>query len=283
MYVKGEPAGKMIIQLAPTGMIPMKKDTPHVPISPDEIARDAFKAYRLGSSVVHIHARDSEGRPTHKKEIYEDIISRIRDKCPDMIICVSTSGRSDPDIRHRMEVLELKPDMASLTLGSVNFSKGPSMNSLEHIETLAHAMINNGVKPELEVFEAGFINTAKYLVKKGYIKPCLHFNLILGSLGSMPADIRDLAYLAGSLPEGSTWSAAGIGRFQTQINAAAIIMGGHVRVGLEDSIYYNYERRELATNEQLVKRIVNTANDLGREIASPQEAREILGLEAKKA
>jgi 3-keto-5-aminohexanoate cleavage enzyme len=281
MYINGEPAGKMIIQLAPTGMIPEKKDSPNVPLSPDEIANDTYRAYKLGASAVHIHARDGEGRPTYKKEFYEDIVSKIREKCSDMIICVSTSGRADSDIRHRMEALELKPDMASLMLGSVNFSKNPSTNSLETIETLARAMNDQGIKPELEVFEPGFINVAKYLTKKGCLNPCLHFNLLLGSLGSIPADIRDLVYLVESLPAGSTWSATGIGRFQMQINAAAIIMGGHVRVGLEDSLYYDQDRKELATNEALVKRIVNIANDLGREIASPKEARAILGLSTK--
>ncbi len=281
MYINGEPAGKMIIQLAPTGMVPEKKDSPHVPLSPGEIASDTFKAYKLGASVVHIHARDNAGRPTYKKETYLDIISKIREKCPDMIICTSTSGRVDSDIRHRMEVLELKPDMASLMLGSVNFSKNPSTNSMETIETLARAMSDSGIKPELEVFEPGFINVAKYLTKKGCLKPGLHFNLLLGSLGSIPADIRDLVYLVESLPEGSTWSATGIGRFQMQINTAAIIMGGHVRVGLEDSLYYDQDRKVLATNESLVRRIVNISRDLGREIASPQEARAILGLGTK--
>jgi uncharacterized protein (DUF849 family) len=280
MYINGEPASKMIIQLAPTGIVPDRKDSPYVPLSPDEIARDAYKAYKLGASVIHVHARDGDGRPTYKKEIYREIISAVRGKCPDMIICASTSGRTDSDIRRRMEVLELKPDMASLTLGSVNFSRNPSINSLDTIETLARTMSDNGIKPELEIFEPGFINIARYLTKKGYLMPHSHFNLLLGSLGSIPADVRDLVYLAESLPEGSTWSATGIGRFQLQVNATAIIMGGHVRVGLEDSLFYDRSRSELATNEDLVKRVVGIADYLGREIATPKEAREILGLNA---
>jgi len=278
MYVKGGLAEKLIIKLAPTGMIPSKNDTSHVPITPSEIAEDTYKAYNLGASVVHVHARDKNGKPTHKKEYFEMIFSEIKKKCPDIVICATTSGRVTPQVEHRSEVLELQPEMASLTVGSLNFPNYPSVNSPETIKKLAKAMKEKGILPELEIFEAGFINTAKYLAKKGILNEPLHFNLLLGSLGTIPADIRDLAYLVDSLPLGSTWSATGIGRFQTQINVAAILMGGHVRVGIEDSIYYNYPKKELTTNEKLVKRIVKIANELGREIATPNEARKILGL-----
>lgn len=278
MYVKGELRSKLIIKLAPTGMIPTKKDNPYVPITPKDIARDTLKSYRLGASVVHVHARDQHGRPTYKKEIFENIISEIRRECPEIIICLTTSGRVHAQVEHRSEALELNPEMASLTVGSLNFPKYPSVNSLETITSLASIMKTRRILPELEIFESGFINTAAYLAKKGYLKKPLHFNFLLGSLGSIPADIRDLVYLVDSLPLGSTWSATGIGRFQTQINIATILMGGHVRVGLEDSIYYSYPRKKLVTNEQLVKRIVKIAHELDVEIANPYEAREILGL-----
>lgn len=281
VYVNGQPAGKLIIQIAPTGMVPSRMDTPYVPITPEEIARDTCEAYRLGASVVHLHARDGEGKPTYRKEVYENIVSRIREKCPDIIVCISTSGRSDPDIGHRAEALDLRPEMASLMMGHVNFFKNPSINTMDIIQQLACAMDGRGIKPELEVFEPGFINTAKYLAIKGFLKMPLHFNLLLGSLGDIPADVRDLAYMVESLPAGSTWSASGIGRFHAQITAAAILLGGHVRVGVEDSIYYNYERKELATNKGLVERAVRIASELGRDIATPAEAREILGLGRK--
>lgn len=283
MYVDGEQAGKLIIQLAPTGMIPNKYDTPHIPITPEEIASDVYKAYNLGASVVHIHARDASGIPTNKKEVYDEIFSIIRAKCPEIIICASTSGRTDHAIEHRSEVLELNPEMASLTMGTVNFSNQPCVNSFDTIARLADLMDARNVKPELEIFEPGFINTANYMLKKGILKAPLHFNLLLGSLGSIPADIKDLVYLVESLPQGCTWSATGIGRFQTQIVNAAILMGGHVRIGLEDSIFYDYRTRELATNEQLVERVARIANELGREVATPGEAREILGLAQKIA
>lgn len=268
----------LIIKLAPTGMIPRKEDTPHVPITAEEIIRDTCEAYRLGVSVVHVHARDGNGNPTHKREIFDEIFNGIRETCPDIIICATTSGRVEPQVEHRTEVLDLKPEMASLTIGSLNFPQYPSVNSMETIQKIASVMVEKNIMPELEIFEPGFINTSKYLTRRGFLKKPLHFNLLLGSLGSIPAEIRDLCYLVDSLPPESTWSATGIGRFQTQINAAAILMGGHVRVGLEDSIYYRYADKELATNTKLVQRIVRLAQVLGRKIATPKEARDILGI-----
>jgi len=273
-----EQIGKLIITLAPTGMIPTKEDTPHVPITPEEIGKDTYEAYKLGASVVHVHARDENGNPTYKKENFEEIFEAIKRKCPDIIICASTSGRVHPQVEHRAEVLALSPDMASLTLGSLNFPQYPSVNSLETIKELANEMKKRNITPELEIFEPGFINTAKYLVRKGYLKKPLHFCFLLGSLGSMPASINDLSFLVQSLPTKSTWSATGIGRFQTQINAAALLMGGHVRVGVEDSIYYNYPKEELTTNVKLVHRIVRIAKELNRDIATPKEARQLLDL-----
>jgi uncharacterized protein (DUF849 family) len=272
-------ADKLILTLAPTGMIPKKEHTPYVPISPEEIAQDTFEAYNLGVSIVHVHARDELGRPTYKKEVFEKIFSEIKRKCPDIIISASTSGRIHPQVEHRSEVLELNPEIASLTLGSLNFPQHPSVNPFLTIKSLATKMKNIGIKPELEIFESGFINLAKYLHRKGYLEKPLHFNLLLGSLGSIPANISDLTYLVQSLPRCSNWSATGIGRFQTQINVAAMLMGGHVRVGIEDSIYYNYPNKELATNTKLVKRIVRIAKELNREIATPKESRQILGIE----
>jgi 3-keto-5-aminohexanoate cleavage enzyme len=260
-------------------MVPGKADTPYVPITPEEIAEDCFKAYKLGASVIHVHARDDDGAPTYRKEVYARIFTLIREKCPGMIICASTSGRTDRDLRHRAEVLELRPDMASLTLGCVNFPGQPAINTPDDIASLARAMDEHGVKPELEIFEPGFVGTAKHMLAWGQLHAPLHFNLLLGSRGSIPADMRDLVYLADSLPTGSTWSAAGIGRHQAGVNVAAILMGGHVRVGLEDALHYDPQRRILATNEQLVRRIVTIAGELGREIASPAEAREMLGLD----
>jgi 3-keto-5-aminohexanoate cleavage enzyme len=268
----------MIIQLAPTGMIPQKSDNQTVPITPDEIAEDVSQCYRLGVSVVHVHARHNDGRPAFEKEIYEEIFEKIRKKCPEIIICASTSGRIFRNIEERSQVLDLRPEMATLSVGAVNFVANPSFNTIDSVKSLAGRMKVLGIKPELEIFEPGFINTTLYLAKKGYLAYPLHFNLILGSLGSIPAGLRDLVYLVDSIPAGNTWSATGIGRFQIQINTAAIIMGGHVRVGLEDAIYHHHATREPTTNEKLVKRVVRIAHEVGREIATPEEARRILGL-----
>jgi uncharacterized protein (DUF849 family) len=163
----------------------------------------------------------------------------------------------------------------------MNFPKYPSVNSPETIQKLATIMKRRKILPELEIFEAGFVNYAEYLARKGFLNEPLHFNLLLGSLGAIPANLRDLTYLVDSLPPGSTWSATGIGRFQTQINVGAILIGGHVRVGIEDSIYYHYPTKELATNENLVKRIARIANEVGREVATVKDARRILNLKER--
>jgi len=268
----------LIIQLAPTGMILQKGDNPTVPLSPDEIAADVARCYNLGVSVVHVHARHENGTSAFEREIYEDIFEKIRKKCPEIIFCASTSGRGVPDIEHRCQVLDLMPEMATLTVGTVNFMGQRSNNTIDSVKYLADRMGKLGIKPEIEIFERGFINTALYLAKKGHLPYPLHFNLLLGSLGSIPAELRDLVYLVDSIPDGNTWAATGIGRFQIGINTAAIIMGGHVRVGLEDALYYHQATRELATNENLIKRVVRIAGEVGREIATPKEARRILGL-----
>jgi uncharacterized protein (DUF849 family) len=281
-------------------MVPTKGDTPLVPVTPAEVAEDASRVIEAGASMLHVHARDEEGKPTYSKEIYGEIISAIRDIHPEVIVCASTSGRLFRDPVLRGEVLNLtgrsRPEMASLTLGSFNFpraivalAKSHSMesdlsysispNPPETIMHLAEHMKERGIKPELEVFEAGMINYGIYLMRKGIIPPEKpYFNLILGSLGAARANMASLAHMVESLPSGAVWSAAGTGRFQLPINAAAVIMGGGVRVGVEDCIYYDYAKKSLASNEMLVERIVRVAGEIGREVATPAETREMLGL-----
>jgi uncharacterized protein (DUF849 family) len=295
------PYSKLIINCALTGMVPTKGDTPHVPTEPGEIIRDAESCIRAGASMLHVHARDEEGKPTYRKDIYREIIGGIRELDDEVIICASTSGRLFRDPCLRGEVLDLggsaKPDMASLTLGSFNFpraivalgksqekdrggeSYSISPNPPETIVALAEHMKDRGIRPELEVFEAGMINYGLYLIKKGTI-PDDHpyFNLILGSLGAARASMSSLSHMVENLPSGAVWSAAGTGRFQLPINVASVVMGGGVRIGVEDCIYYDYDKKILATNEMLVDRIVRIAGEVGREVATPGETRKLLGL-----
>lgn len=235
-----------------------------------------------GAGIVHLHARDSEGRHTSDAGFYETIVTGIRKARPKLICCVTTSGRKGQSFEARSEVLHLtgdaKPDMASLTLGSLNFLSGPSINSLETIQRLAVLMQEKGIKPELEVFDSGMINVAKYLEHHHIIRGKKYFNILLGNLNTASATLGELAHLYAALPEDSVWAAAGLGSFQLPMNMAAVIAGGHVRVGIEDNIYYDAHRTALAANEQLVTRIVKLAGEIGREIATPSVARTMLDL-----
>jgi len=272
---------KLIINAAITGMVPTKSETPHVPVTEDEIVSDAVACCRAGATIVHLHVRDDSGNPCYKAEKYGRTNRRIRAEC-DVIICVSTSARVFKEFEQRSEVLFLegieKPEMASLTTGSFNFPKQASVNPPEMIFRLAETMLERGIRPELEIFDSGMLNYAKYLDKKLKLPRPHYFNLFFGALGCMPCRIEDIAYLVNSLPEGSLWSAAGVGLCQLPVNVMAMAAGGGVRTGIEDNIYFDYEKRELATNAQLVSRIVQVAGLLRREAATPDEARQMLHL-----
>lgn len=275
-----QPYPKLIINACLTGMVHSKNDNPNLPVTPDEIIEDAVYCQQAGASIVHLHARDEDGAPTYKKDIYAKIIEGIRQKCPDLVLCVSASGRNHNEFEKRSQVLELdgplKPDMASLTLGSLNFINQASVNSPEMIINLLSKMTENGIMPELEIFDTGMINTAKVLQRKGLLKSPCYCNILLGSIYSAQATVFDLASMVQRLPHDFCWSAAGIGKFQQAMNYTAVIMGGHVRVGLEDSLFYRDSKH--ASNEMLVKRIVRFAEEIGRKISTPQETRKILGI-----
>ena len=274
---------KLIINFTPTGMIPNKDMTPYVPISPKEIAYEVIRAAELGASIVHLHARDENGEPSTDKNIYAEIIKRIRERNKEIIIGVSTSGRIDNTFENRSAVLDLegdvKPDMASLTLSSLNFNKQASVNSPIDIKNLARKMFEKGIKPELEAFDIGMINYSKYLIKKNLIIPPYYFNLLLGNIACAQADLINAGLMLRELPQNSIWAFAGIGDNQLKMNTLGIIWGGGVRVGLEDNIYFdNPKRSKLATNIQMVERIVSFARTYGREIATPREVRAWLSL-----
>jgi uncharacterized protein (DUF849 family) len=273
---------KLIINLALTGLIPTKEMTPHVPITPEEIVEDVKKCSELGVSIVHVHARDAEGQPSCSTELYKKIIDGIRRLNKGIIVCASTSGRFSRTFEERSAVLDLKdkhkPDMASLTLSSLNFNHEASVNSPETIQNLAKKMMDAGIKPELAVFDMGMINYSKYLIKKDLLRPPYYYNLLFGNIACMQANPMSFGMALNELPAGSVWSAAGIGDFQLRMNSLGIICGGGIRTGLEDNIWYDSKRTRLATNYELVKRVVDIAKVHDREIATPQEVRELLNL-----
>ena len=279
-----DPYPKLIINAALTGLVPTKSHTPFIPLSEDEIVKDAVACARAGAAMVHLHVRDSEGKPDYRAECYGRIIRRIRGES-DILICVSTTAMALVDFEKRSEVLLLegkgKPELASLSTGSFNFPNRVSVNPPETIFKLAGMMLERGIKPELEVFDSGMINFARYMEKKVNFSKPLMFNFFLGALGGIPGRIGDLAYLIQNLPEGSVWSAAGLGVFQLPVNVAAMIAGGGVRVGLEDNLYFDYAKTKLATNEQLVQRVVQIAKLIGREIATPEDARAALRISSQ--
>ena len=273
----------VILNFTPTGMIPTKRMSPHVPISITEIVEDVHEAWEIGITMVHLHARDEHtGEPTYKAEIYRNIIEGIRRFSKDLIVCVSLSGRTFQEFEKRAEPLhidgDLKPDMGSLTLSSVNFNQMASMNSPDIIQSLAREMKNKGVLAELEAFDVGMINYAKYLEKKGLLAPPHYFSLLLGNVACAQADLLHAGLMVRELPPASYWSMAGIGDAQLMMNAVAIAAGGGVRVGLEDNIWYDQSRTSLARNTDLIRRVHRQAEAGERKIMEPQELRLLLHL-----
>jgi 3-keto-5-aminohexanoate cleavage enzyme len=267
---------KLIITAALTGAEVTREQQPNLPISAVEIAKAAEEAYKAGASIVHVHAREADENPTQDIESYRKIEKEIKKRCP-VIVQPSTGGATWHTAEERLQPVELKPEMATLSTGTCNFGKDVFMNPQEYIIKFAKKMKENGVKPEIEVFEPGMIANAEYLIKKDLIDTPVHFDFVLGIPGAMPATAKNLMFMVDSIPAGSTWTVAGVGRYETPMAMIAVAMGGHVRVGFEDNIYY--KKGELAkSNAQLVARIVRIAKELGREIASPAEARKILNI-----
>lgn len=273
---------KAIINLCPTGMVPLRETVPHVPITPEEIAADVRRCADAGASMVHLHAREDDGTPTWRRERFEETIASVVDAVPEIILVVTTSGRGWQDIDKRSESLDphgtARPEMGSLTLGSMNFPSGPSVNSPETIEALAERMRRQGIVPELEVFDIGMANVIHYYKKLGILTDPTYVNVLWGSRGTADLSAANVSAVLATLPGHSTWAFAGIGRYQLKANTLALALGGHVRVGLEDNPYEDWTERTPATNPRLVERVVRIAKELGREPADPAKAREIIGL-----
>ncbi len=274
----------LVINVALTGMVPRRADNPHVPIAPQEIAEDAARCSAAGARVFHVHARDDREEPISDKDAFGEIIRRVRAEVPGAIVCATTSGRIYTSFEERADVLHLdgdaKPDFASLTLGSMNFPKKAVANDPDMIQRLAERMRERSIVPELEIFDLGMLDYAHYLIGKGVLRPPFVFNIMLGSLGTLSASAHNLGLLIERLPQGAFWAAAGVGRFQFMMNALGVVLGGHVRTGLEDNLCLDYATRAPATNLQLVERVAGVARAMERRIATPEEARRLLGFPA---
>jgi 3-keto-5-aminohexanoate cleavage enzyme len=267
---------KLIITVALTGNVPTKDMNPNLPVTADEIAADVRRCADAGAVLFHVHARDVELKPTLAIDAFKERARKIKEVAPAVIIQLSTGGRAGKDWEARTNPVRLLPEMASFTTGSSNLPGMIYENSPQFIEFLAKVFKETGVKPEIEVFETGMINNALFLQNKGYIEAPLHFQFVLGVPGSMPGTVKNLVFLSESIPSGSTWIVAGIAKSEIPLAAAAIVMGGHVRVGLEDNLFL--PDGSAASNPRLVEKIVAIAKEVGRDIAGPDEAREILSL-----
>ncbi|MBI9107033.1 MAG: 3-keto-5-aminohexanoate cleavage protein [Spirochaetales bacterium] len=268
---------KLIVTIAPTGNVPTREKHPQAPLTVDEIVADIKNCVELGASIAHIHVRNEDLKPTSDRKVFKKVLKRIDDEKIDVIKQLSTGARGGENtFEWRGQMLDLDCHMASLATGSSNFAKMVNANSFELIEKLAVKMNDNGIKPELEIFDYSMMTNALWLEKKGVLKGPLHFNLVMGVPGSMPGTIRNLSFLVDSLPPGSTWTVSGIGSAQVPMITTAILLGGHVRTGIEDCL--TYKKDVPATNSMLVERIVKIAGMLDRPIANVAEAKEILSI-----
>jgi len=270
---------KLIITVGITGSRITRQQTPYIPISPQEIAQSGIEAWKAGASILHIHVRDPKtGLGTQDVSIFKEVVDRIRSET-DAILCLTTSGipGRNLEFRERLTPLSFNPELVSFDAGSINMRENVFLNPPEFLEILAKETLARGIKPELEVFEVGMVQTCIRYLAEGLLKPPLHFQFVLGVLGGMPATAKSLLHLSEMMPQHSTWSVIGIGPGQLPMTMIAMAIGGHVRVGLEDNIYYS--KGVLAkSNAQLVERVVRIANEFGREVATPQESRGILKL-----
>lgn len=270
---------KVIISAALTGAMTPKEANPSIPLTPQEIVEDAYKCWQAGAAIVHLHMRDEAGLGTMNKELFKETLELLKEKkdC-DVVINCTTSGDSRAGDEERMAHLPyVKPEIASYDAGSFNWMPGGVFqNSPQFLEKLGILMKEEGIKPEIEVFDSGFMNIAGYFEKKGVLVTPCHYQFVLGVPGGMEASVKNLQFLYDMLPKGATWSALGIGRHHLPIMYATLALGGHIRVGLEDNVYYS--KGELATNVSLVERAARVIREFGKEPATPDEARQILGL-----
>ncbi len=271
----------LILTAAITGAETSREDQPNLPITPEEQAADALACYEAGARVIHLHVRDDAGQPTQSMERFAAALQAIRAAAPEMIIQFSTGGAVGEAFEQRLAPLELKPDMGTLNAGTLNFGDQVFINHPADIVRLAEAFKHFGVVPEIEVYESGMVDYVAKLVKKGVITHTpLHVQFVLGVPGGMNGSPKNVLYMMDHLKEQiptATWAVAGIGRFHVPASLTAMVNGGHIRVGFEDNIFY-HKGVVAASNAQLVARVARIAQEIGRPLATPAQAREILGL-----
>ena len=279
------PEDKVIITAAQTGALVTKKMNPGLPEQPDEIVESAYACYQEGAAIVHIHARDKNGIPTGSKEVFQEIHDKIRAKCP-IIVQDSTGGGPNLTLDQRIECVQAKPDMASLNMGSLmrisGQYKGVSWSNMpEEIEHFVGEFRKLGVKPEMEVYSHGMFREIESVIKKGLVEKPYYINLVMGMMyqGAVEATPKYLQSLLDFLPEDAIFNVTPVGAAQLPLTTMAMILGGCIRVGMEDNIYYR--KGELVKNNaQFVARAVRIARELNKEPATPDEARKILGLKS---
>lgn len=268
----------VILTCAITGAETTKEKQPNLPVTPAEQAKAAKECLDAGCSIIHLHVREDDGSPSQRPERFKESIDAIRKAAPGIIIQISTGGAVGESIENRARPLALKPEMASLNLGTLNFGEDVFLNHPKDIVGLAGKMKEYGVLPELEVYEAGMLESAARLAKQGVIREPFHFQFVLGVPGGMSGDPKNLMHMVSLLPAGAHWGVAGIGRFQLPLAVQALTMGGHVRVGFEDNIFY-HKGQIAKSNAELVARIKRIADEIGRPVATPAQARNILGIQ----
>jgi len=273
---------KLILTAAITGSRITREITPHIPLTPEEIVQSAYECWQAGAAIVHIHVRDpNTGQGTQDVEIFKQVVKPLREKT-DLILCLTTSGIPGRNLptEERLAPVDLKPELASFDAGSINLGGTVFMNSPEFLDRAAEKMRESGVKPEIEIFDLGMVITSLRMRDQGKLDDPLHFQFVLGTPWGAPATPKSFLHLYEHMPDNSTWSMIGIGKGHLPMSMMALAMGGHIRVGLEDNIYYS--QGVLAeTNAQFVDRIVRISREYGREIATPAEARDILSIKQK--